>query len=98
MRAKAELHPDVVYELKHSYSAADVADFYRQLDRVRDDPITYSKLFHDPDVGRYVLRWFPFGTGVEKVAIFHYDGERVRVLKCRLSKPRRLRRRTDPDG
>jgi hypothetical protein len=92
MRAKVDLHPDVVWELRHACTAAEVADFYRQLDRVREDPVRHSELFHAPAVSRYVLRRFSFGTGVEKIAIFHYDGNVVRVLRCRPAKRRRLRK------
>jgi hypothetical protein len=96
MRASAELHPDVIWELRHTCSRAEVADFYREFARVCDAPIRHSELFHDAAVSRYVLRRFSFGTGVEKIAIFSYDGKVVRVLRCRLAKPKRLRKPRAP--
>jgi len=93
MRANAELHPNVVYDLKDVYPPAEVADFFRELARVCEDPLRNSELFVDPRLSRYVLRRFSFGTGVEKIAIFHYDlrRESVRVLKCRPLKPKHFR-------
>jgi hypothetical protein len=98
MRASAGLHPDVIWYLKHVCTPAEAADFHRQPDRVRDNPIGQSEVFYDPAASRYVLRRFSFGSGVEKIAIFYYDGIVVRVLKCRQAKPRRLRRPRDPDA
>ena len=96
MHARAELHPDVVWELRHTCTAAEVADFFKQLDHVCSDPVRHSELFHDAAVSRYVLRRFSFGTAVEKIAIFHYDGNVVRVLRCRPAKPVRFRKSRGP--
>ncbi len=93
MAVKAELHPDVVWELRHVFTRAEVLDFYQQLARTRASPLRNSELHADRRVSRYVLRRFSFGRGVEKIAIFHYDQLRgvIRVLKCRPFEPRRLR-------
>lgn len=95
MRASAELHSDVPRELRHTCTAAEIADFYRELERVCADPIANSELHREPTISRYVLRRFSFGAGVEKIAIIHYDGDVVRVLKCRPAKPSRLRKRPE---
>jgi|GEM_PF-2418166 len=95
MYVDAELHPDVLADLKHSFSEGDTADFFRQLEIVCRAPIKNSDWFHDKKVGRYVFRRFSFGVGVERIAIFHFDGKTVRVIKCRLSKPRRRRKPDD---
>src|SRR5881628_2084295 len=55
-------------------------------------PIDRSELFHDPGVSRYALRCFAFGTGVEKKAVFSFDGHILRVMTCRVSQPRRIRK------
>ena len=94
MHVNAELYRSVVAELRR-LSQGDVADFCRQLDAVRCAPIKNSELFHDQEVSGYALRRFSFGVGVERIAIFHYDGQTVRVLKCRLSRPRRRRERDE---
>ena len=96
MRASAELHPDVVWYLRHVCTSAEADDFYRELERVCEDPISRSELFYDPEASRYVLRRFSFGTGVEKIAIFRYDGNVVRVRRCRPARPMRLRKPPPP--
>jgi hypothetical protein len=96
MHVRAELHPDAVWELRHTCTPAEAADFFCELDRVCSDPIRHSELFHDGTVSRYVLRRFSFGTAVEKIAVFHYDGNVVRVLRCRPAKPKRLRKPREP--
>jgi hypothetical protein len=96
MRASAELHPDVVWYLQHACTPAEVVDFRRELERVCEAPIRRSEVFHDRELSRYVLRRFSFGTGVEKFAIFRYDGQTVQVLTCRPAKPKRLREPRDP--
>ncbi|MEE8171052.1 MAG: hypothetical protein V3T70_10935 [Phycisphaerae bacterium] len=91
MRFRAELAPGVLRDMQRSYSQEDVADFFRELDRVCDAPLKQSQIYFDPEFSRYAYRWFPFGVGVEKVAVFHFDGRVVRVLTCRLSRPPRPR-------
>jgi hypothetical protein len=91
MRADAELDQDVLWELRHRCSQAETADFFRQLEWVRDAPITRSEMHVDRRLSRYVLRRFAFGSAVERIAIFEYDGRRMRVIECRLSEPRRMR-------
>jgi hypothetical protein len=102
VRVSAELSRDVVSELK-GLSAVDLADFHRQLELLCEDPaspIKRSELFYDQAIGPYALRRFTFGAGVERLAVFHYDFDRnrVRVIACRLSRPRRWRRRAGPPG
>ena len=93
MLIKVELHPDVVWDLRNRFTAEEADDFYRQLRLVREKPIENSEPLSDPEVSRFRLRRFAFGKGVEKVAIFEYDvvNGRIRVIKCRLSKPPRRR-------
>ena len=95
MPADAELSRSVVTELK-GLSKRDVTDFFQQLDRVCEAPIKNSELFYDREVSGYLLRRFSFGVGVERIAIFRYDGEMVRVIRCRLSEPRRRRNASEP--
>lgn len=80
MRANAELHPEAVWFLARSCSKSDVFDFQEQLEHVCHDPIGQSQMYFDAGKSRYVERWFPFGTGVEKIAIFSYDGHTLKVL------------------
>jgi hypothetical protein len=94
MPADAELSRPAVAELK-ALSKPDVADFFRRLKVVCAAPIKNSEAFYDVEVSGYVLRRFSFGVGVERIAIFHYDGETVRVIRCRLSRPRRRRSPND---
>lgn len=97
MRVNAELSRSVIAELK-ALSKSDVTDFLRRLDVIRRAPIKNSEFFHDKEVSGYVLRRFSFGVGVERIAIFHYDGKTVKVIRCRLSQPRRRRNPSDPHG
>jgi hypothetical protein len=90
MRVIAELHSNAAFEL-NAYSQTDILDFRRQLDWVCASPIDHSSVFYDPAMSQYVLRCFPFGVGIEKVAIFSFDGHVLRVLRCRLAEPRRRR-------
>jgi DNA-binding XRE family transcriptional regulator len=56
MRASAGLHPDVIWYLKHVCTPAEAADFHRQPDRVRDNPIGQSEVFYDPAASHFLLR------------------------------------------
>src|SRR5262249_23206055 len=91
MRARAELTPGLLRELQRSLSTADVEDFFRQLDWVCDDTIARSEMDYASDYCKYALHRFRFGDGFEKLATFHYNGTLVKVLRWRLSKPRRRR-------
>jgi hypothetical protein len=90
MRVNAELHAAIVEELRR-LPEADVVDFRRQLEAARLSPIKYTEPFYDKSISGYVLRRFSFGSGVERIAICTYDGDTLRVLKCRLLQPRRRR-------
>lgn len=92
MRVKVELSRSVQWDLTHRF-AADVDDFYQQLRQVQQGPIRYSEPFTDLELGRYVFRYFPFGRGVEKIAIFAFFPTQnlIKVIECRLSEPRRMR-------
>lgn len=94
MRVDAELSPAVMAELR-TLSKGDTEDFFRQLRKVCEHPLRNSDVFHDKEISRYLLRRFSFGVGVERIAVFHYDGQTVRVIRCRLSKPRRRRKPDD---
>ena len=91
MRANAEVYQKAAWYLRHECTASDREDFYRQIEWVCDDPVGRSRMLFDPEASRYVERWFAFGRGVERIAIFRYDGNVVKVSRCRLSKPRRGR-------
>jgi len=86
VRIKVELSPTAIYFLNQ----------LAPVDRVRASPSAMLRLSEpcwDPAVSRYVLRRFAFGRGVAKIAIFEYDAarERMRVLICRLQRPRKMR-------
>ena len=93
MLVKVELHPDVVWDLQNRFTAEEVDEFYQKLHSLRERPIENSEPLLDRDVSPFMLRRFAFGKGIEKVAVFKYDiaKNRIRVIKCRLSKPPRRR-------
>lgn len=92
MRIKVELDPDVVSYLGQ-LASVDRLDFAAELEKVRAAPLRLSEHFCDPSISRYVLRRFAFGRGVAKIAIFEYDAASgtMRVLSCRLQRPRERR-------
>jgi hypothetical protein len=92
MRAKAELSRDAFAKLV-AFSKDDQRDFWRQLQRVCEQPVTRSELVREAGLSRYATRAFEFGTGMAKSAVFEFDATRQRiwVLECRLAKPRRIR-------
>ncbi|TWT42151.1 hypothetical protein RAS1_32810 [Phycisphaerae bacterium RAS1] len=96
MRVKVKLGPRAAETLA-GFSDADATDFYVQLSRVREAPLKYSRLWVDAGYAAD-LRWFEFGTGVTKLAIFRYDALAgvMSVVRCKLAKPRRTRRAGDP--
>lgn len=83
-----ELHPDVVWFIKHRCNRDEVDAFYRQLEALRREPIRNSEAIAEPRLSRYMLRFFRFTTSL---AVFHYDAakDRIRVLECRRVKPSR---------
>ena len=92
MRVKVELSRSVCWDLQHRF-AADADSFYTELRRIEEDPLRHSEFFYDPGLRFRELRIFRFGRGVKKIAIFVYYRLRglIRVIECRLSKPRRSR-------
>ena len=97
MRNKVELHPDVVRFVRHECNEAERAAFYRELDKVRQDPIGNSEYFTDPDVSRFMLRCFRFAR---IMAVFKYYpvNDLVRVLECRRIRPERQRKEDPATG
>ncbi len=89
MRVKVELEP-AVYAYLASLSAAERQSFVTRLEYVRAQPVARSELHFDRIVSQYALRRFEFGTGAVKIAIFEYKAAEgcIRVLECRLRKPR----------
>lgn len=98
MRIKVELHPDVVWFIRHRCHEPEVDAFYQALERIRSQPIGASEGTSDRRLSRYRLRFVWFGANI---AVFKYDAakDRIRVLECRKLAPRgRLKPRArDPD-
>lgn len=101
MPAEVELHPDVVSFVRYRCSREEQDEFRKKLIWIRAKPIARSELYAESKKWRFALRCFRFGRGVEKIAIFACDTTRertrIRVLECRLGKPRRLRDEAKPD-
>lgn len=91
MRFNIELRPGVYRDLVASFSPGDVADFFKQLDWVRDDPVGRSAMYFDPAFGRLAYRQFEFGVGLTKIAIFSLSGNTLTVRRCMIGSPRRIR-------
>jgi len=81
MRLKVELHPDVAWVIRHRCNAHERSSFYERLEQVRSDPIELSEPTFDPQLGRYMLRFFRFEG---HLAIFQLDigNDRIRVTEC----------------
>ena len=92
MSIKVELHPRVVVYLA-GLPEVDRDNFVARLEEVRQAPINRSTRHTEREIRRRELRRFEFGRGVARIAIFEFDrnADRIRVLKCRFTKPRRLR-------
>ena len=92
MRTKVELHPDVVKYVS-GLPDPDHTDFVSSLEWVREDPIRRSTAHVERQIRGHMLRRFEFGKGVARIAIFVYDAavDRMRILHCRFTRPRRLR-------
>ena len=95
MRIKAELHREVIWYIRHSCHDEERHEFYRRLDRVREDPIENSQETADPRVSPYILRFFEFGRNI---AIFEYNPakDRMIVRQCRKLRPRPKHRGKPP--
>lgn len=86
MRFEVELHPDLARILKsYRWPPEEVEAFFARLNEVCDDPIGQSEHVSEPDISRYILRFFRFGVRAEKIAIFGLDSlkAKIRVIKCR---------------
>ncbi len=96
MRFKVELHAEVVWFIRHCCNKEEVDAFYEQLERLRAQPIENSEPMADPDLSRYMLRFFRFRRNL---ALFEYDPgkDRIRVLECRRIPPRRGPKRNAGD-
>lgn len=92
MRIKVDMHKEVARYLRRECREEERTAFYRELDRVREDPIGNSDPTRDPKISRYMLRFFRFDGNM---AIFRLSrlGDRIRVLQCR-----RLKRRPRQGG
>jgi len=90
MRIKVELHPEVVWFIRHRCNEGEVSGFYERLERLREEPIENSEAVTDPRLSRYMLRFFRFR---QNLAIFELNPakNRIRVLECRRTPPRRAR-------
>jgi hypothetical protein len=91
MPIKVELHPEVYLYLER-LPPAERDDFLATLEEVRKQPIGKSELHIETAIRGHVVRRFEFGVGArKKIAIFDYDAAlgRMRVLKCRLRRPRK---------
>lgn len=82
MRYKVELRYVVCSFLKRECSPEDRAAFYDALERTRDAPIENSEAITDPELSRFVLRFFRFGTYIA-IFEFHPAEGRMVVRKCR---------------
>ena len=99
MRIKVELHKNVVRYIRHECTEEEQGAFFGELERLRSDPVTLienSEAIADPELARYMLRFFRFG---ENIAIFEYDigKNRIRVLECRKPRPRQVRKQEAND-
>ncbi|MEE9295414.1 MAG: hypothetical protein V3W34_10695 [Phycisphaerae bacterium] len=97
MPIKVELHPDVEWFLRHRCNENEVDAFYERLEAIRTAPIQNSEALVDPKISQYVLRGFRFGVNI---AAFEYDAamNRIRVLVCRTSLPRKRGKQNRGDG
>ena len=97
MRIKVELDPEVVWFIGHRCGRDEVDAFYEALHRIRTQPIQNSEAVADPQVSRYILRFFRFGANI---ALFEYAPakDRIRVLECRRVTPRRRPKPRPPDA
>jgi hypothetical protein len=97
MPAKVELHSEAATFVQRC-TVEEQDAFHARLREIRKKPIANSEFYFDPKLSRYLLRCFRFGRGFEKIAIFAYEIEqnRVRIIKCRLARPRRVR--GDPEA
>ena len=94
MRFRVELQLSVRWFLKRECSADDRLAFDRMLEKLCDDPIGNSEPYRDPELSRYMLRFFRFG---DCLGVFGFlpAKDLILVVECRrLSK--KNRGRSDP--
>jgi hypothetical protein len=84
MRVKVELHKDVVRFLNHDCSDEDRRAFQDVLDRVRETPVELSEAIADPNLSRYMLRFFRFAG---YLAVFSFDPAVPRIVVRKCQKP-----------
>lgn len=72
----------------------DVSDFSRQLQLVVNAPLEHSAFVAAREFR--ALRWFEFGIGVARIAVFELDHAKatIPVMECRFSRPGRRRELT----
>jgi hypothetical protein len=87
MRLKVELSDDVAAYLKR-LSNVERSEFVEGLEAIRREPIKNSERAYRPDISRYMLRRFDFGShravfeldfGRNKVTIYACDSLKKRV-------------------
>ena len=93
MRFKVELHVSVARFLK-TCDDETVSAFWERVDEVRNDPVGRSEAVSEPNVSRYMLRYFRFAR---YLALFQVDPIKGRIVvrSCRKQQPGRQR---DPNG
>jgi len=86
MLIKVELHPDVDWFVRRRCTRVEQEEFYKALDLIRSAPIGHSEPVYDPELSRYMLRFFRFRNCL---AVFEYDAGRnlVRIIQCRRVPP-----------
>jgi len=86
MRIKVELRKEVIRYVKRECNSTERAAFYREFEKVIEDPISCSEAIFNPEVSRYLLRFFRFAGSL---AIFEFDPAKQRIIVrvCRKRKP-----------
>ena len=90
-KARVELSHAVCRDLGTGRFSEDERDsFVARVEQVRAEPIKRSEGLHDPAISKYMLRFFRFGSNDRWLAVFAFDAHknRIRVIECRLSRPR----------
>ncbi len=92
MAVRAVLHRDV-YAYLENLTQAEKDDFIERLDHVRKAPLAHSEQHVEPGLGLPDLRRFEFGLGPVQIGVFQFDRTTpcIRMLKCRLRRPREWR-------
>jgi hypothetical protein len=82
MPIEVEYSRDVFRFLEKHCTPEERAEFYVRVDAVKAEPIKNSDPCIEPELSRYMLRFFRFGLNK---AIFKLDAfrNRIRVVECR---------------